>query len=496
MDQAFTLSAKLFGNDTVVVNWKIAPKHYLYRERFSFKVIQPPNASIGSIILPAGEPKEDEIFGKYQVYKDSISIPIPIINVDPHSTVLKVSYQGCSEDGYCYPPASHMIKVNFATQTVSLDTPTPNNKLNQQEPFLKILNNDHLYMIILAFLGFGILLSFTPCVLPMLPILSGIIVGHQQTMSTGKAFRLSLVYTHQKSGHYIGAAIMGCLSTLIVSPCVTPALVGVLGYIGQTGDAAIGGIALFSLGLGMGIPLIIVGSAGGKLLPKAGMWMKTLESVFGVFFIALAIWILDRILPGPVSLMLWAAFLMINSVYLGAFSATSEQNWHKLWKGIGLVLFTYGILLLIGATQGNSNPLQPISINAKASSEAAKANTLFTQVQNTEQVQQAINLAKAQKKPVMLDFYADWCISCKEMEQTTFKDSAVQTAMADFITLQANVTKNDANDKNLLENFGVIAPPTMLFFDTNGKALTQLTLVGKTDANEFVAHLKEVLKES
>lgn len=570
IDQAFSLSAKLFGNDTVVFSWKIAPNHYLYKERFAFKVIQPAHASIGTIILPSGEPHEDEIFGKYEAYRDNVTIPVPIIGSNPQKTILAVSYQGCSADGYCYPPVMQKFNINFAAGTLAVipepaaaaPAPVLSSAANSQtQHYISLLTDAHLITILLAFLGFGILLSFTPCVLPMLPILSGIILGHKENMTSYKAFWLSLTYVlsmaityaiagilvgfvgrsvqtlfqqpwllilsslifvllalsffgfyqlklpnkledflanlsrKQTGGKYIGVAIMGCLATLIVSPCVTPALVGVLGYIGKTGNATLGGLALFFMGLGMGIPLIFVGTAGGKLLPKAGHWMETLEACFGVLFLGMAILMLDRILPPIVTMILWAALLIISAIYMGALSKTPASGWGKLWKGSGLIFLIYGGLLLVGAAQGNTNVFQPLTNFSAATAATSSQHTLFTRIDNAYQLQKSIALAKAQGKPIMLDFYADWCIACKEMEQTTFKDPTVTKLLSThFVTLQIDITQNNAQDKKFMQQFGVIAPPTLIFINAEGKWLKNLTLVGKMNAADLLTHLKNILQ--
>lgn len=556
VEQAFVTSAELFGDDTIVLSWKIAPRHYLYRERFHFNVTYPNAASIGNILLPPGEFKEDGVFGKYQIYAHAVSIPLPIIHPNLEKTQVTINYQGCSEDGYCYPPTAKLVSVNFVTRTIKIDPiNTSVNKSNtQQEQFVGILAHERLFTTLLAFLGFGILLSFTPCVLPMLPILSGIILGHKDKMTAGKAFRLSVVYVlsmsltyaiagifaallgssiqsafqkpwviilfslffvvlalsffgfyhiriparleerisnvsrHQRSGHYISVAIMGCLATLIVSPCVTPALVGVLTYIGQTGNAFLGGIVLFTLAFGMGIPIIIAGTAGGKLLPKAGMWMTTLEHSFGVLFLGLAIWMLQRILPEQVTLLLWAALFMVSAIYMGAFAPTSESGWNKLWKGVGLVLFSYGILMLVGAAQGNGNPLQPLRVTALPQ-ERTVNKPLFTRVTDLAAIKQAIDSAKMQHKSVVIDFYADWCISCKEMEQGVFQDPKVRAALQQVVALQVDVTENNQKDKSVMQYFNVIAPPTMLFFNAQGQWLSDKTLVGEIKSEQLLKQL-------
>jgi thiol:disulfide interchange protein DsbD len=565
VDDAFKVSTKFFGDDTVVVTWNIAPGHYLYKDRATFKLIAPESASIGKILMPNGQLQENVVFGKYEAYSNRVTIPIPIIGVDGKTITLAVSYQGCAEDGYCYPPTTRTFDVNFTTDTItqlpetSVALPPSTNTVNdnQEQNYIQLLTDHHLAGILLGFLGFGILLSFTPCVLPMLPILSGIILGHKHTMTTGKAFRLSLVYVismaltyavagilvgfiggsiqallqktwililfslvfvllalsffgfyqiklptkfeehlanlshKQKAGHYAGVAIMGCIATLIVSPCVTPALVGVLGYIGQTGDAMLGGLALFTMGIGMGIPLIIMGTAGGKLLPKAGHWMQTLESSFGVVFLLLAIWILERILPGNISMMLYAVVLIVSAIYMGVFT-NPTSGWHKLWKGLGLVFLLYGALLLIGAVQGNSNVLQPLQSNNHHANTVAQ-KPLFTQISNFYELEQNLKKASAEGKPAMLDFYADWCIACKEMEHTTFQDPSVIKALSsNFVVLQIDVTKNTADDQIFMKQFGVVAPPTLVFFDENGNVLKNATLVGKIGANKLVKHLQGI----
>lgn len=548
IDQAFALSASLFGNDTVLLTWTIAPEHYLYRERLKFFVDQPKNASIGSIILPHGQSKTDEILGTYQVYKDKVTIPVPIINADPKESVVRVRYQGCSAEGYCYPPALKQITADFLTGKTSIKdlsegTEVTNTSL-QNQPYLQLFKQGNILLLLLTFMGMGVLLAFTPCVLPMLPILSGIIAG-QADITTSKAFRLSLIYTlsmaltyavagmlvgymggsvqafFQQSwvlilfsllfvamalsffglyqiklpavfegkiahvsrkydgGNYAGAAIMGCLATLILSPCVTPALIGILSYIGQKGNPALGGAALFCLGLGMGLPLLLIGTAGGKLLPKAGAWMNSIRSIFGILFISLAIWTLSRILPGSFSLTLWACLLVICAIFLGAFS-TPKSGWAKTWKGLGLVCFTYGILMLTGAAQGNSDPFQPIAL-ASSSRQAPE----FIVVYNQAQLQQALNQARQQNKPVMLDFYADWCVSCQEMDRYTFRNAKVRKALANFVAIRANITESNSDSRGLMQKFNIVGPPSLLFFNRQGQLLPQSTIVGKAEPAEL-----------
>lgn len=558
-DQAFTLSTKFFGEDTVVITWHIAPNHYLYKDRISFEVIEPKDASIGTILMPNGQTHENELFDKYETYSNRITIPVPIIDINPEKTLLSVTYQGCAKSGYCYPPTTQVFNISLDHHTITPLAAPPKYKDtgDQEEHYIHLLSGHHLITILFAFLGFGVLLSFTPCCLPMLPVLSGIILGHKERMTAGKACRLSSVYVlsmaltyavagmlvgfiggsvqamfqktwilvlfsslfvllalsffglyqlklpekletrladvsqKQKAGHYLGVAVMGCLATLILSPCVTPALVGILGYIGQTGDIVLGGSALFAMGLGMGIPLIIVGTTGGKLLPKTGPWMQTLEFCFGVFFLGMAIWILDRVLPASIIMMLYATLMIVSAIYMGVFSS-EQSGWGKLWKGLGWVLFVCGILLIIGAAQGNTYLFQPLRHDIHISAGHEQKN-LFVKVSNVNQLKQKLKAASAQEKPVLLDFYADWCIACKEMEQTTFKDPAViKMLSSNFVVLRVDVTQNSAEDNKLMQQFGVVAPPTLIFFGQDGRLLKGASLVGKVSASNLVTHLKKI----
>jgi thiol:disulfide interchange protein DsbD len=570
-DKAFTLSTKFFGEDTIVLTWQIAPNHYIYKERIAFKIIEPKNASIGTILMPKGQLQENELLESHEVYGNRITIPVPIIDINPQKTLLSVTYQGCSKSGYCYPPTTQAFNISVDHHTITPLSPPKsgpaappaqyNGNSEQEERYISLLSGSHLATILLAFFGFGILLSFTPCCLPMLPVLSGIILGHKGKMSTGKAFRLSSVYvlsmaltyavagmligfiggsvqaifqqtwilalfsalfvllalsffglyqlklpeklqTHlaelshkQKAGHYLGVAIMGCLATLILSPCVTPALVGILGYIGQTGNVVLGGSALFAMGLGMGLPLIIVGTTGGKFLPKAGHWMETLEYCFGVFFLAMAIWILDRVLPASIIMMLYAILLIVSAIYMGALSHATS-SWGKLWKGVGCVLFVYGVLLMIGMAQGNTDLFQPLRHYTSNGSITAAPKNIFLRVNTSAQLKQELNTAAAQGKPVVLDFYADWCIACKEMEQTTFRDpNVIKMLSSDFVTLQVDVTQNSAEDNKIMQELNVVAPPTLLFFAKDGRLLKGASLVGKTSAADLVKQLNIIHNE-
>ncbi len=563
-EQAFIFSAKTGDQQTIIAHWQIAAGYHLYKERFHFKPKDPNAYQIGKPIFPPGIAKSDPELGNYHVYQDSVNLPIPIIEAKPSKVGIYITYQGCAESGFCYPPITKLVSFDLSNptvqtdkgvsiQTTNLEPKTPV-VMTQQEKIKNFLSSHGLIPILLSFIGFGLLLSFTPCVLPMIPILSGIILGHGHHISTGKAFRLSLVYVlsmsltyaiagvlvgyiggslqaflqkpwvlilfslifvllalslfgfyniqppqrleayiaritgHQKKGSYVGVAVMGCLGTLIVSPCVTPPLIGALSYISQSGDAFIGGVALFALGIGMGIPLLIIGTTGRKFLPHAGPWMNGVKAFLGVLLLAAAIYLLQRILPGPVILILWATLLIGCAVYMGALSNGLKNGWRRLWRGFGIVLLVYGILMIIGAAMGNNNPLQPLIHSTK------KSELNFTKIKNINDLNQALANAKTQNKPIMLDFYADWCIACKIMDRSTFADSDVRSVLQNFILLRADVTANDADDTALEQNYHVIAPPTILFFKPDGTELKNLRIVGETDAAPFLKHLQEIQK--
>lgn len=436
-----------------------------------------------------------------------------------------------------------------ATSAPAVTTPIP-----EQDRIAQTLASGHTWVTLLSFFGFGLLLAFTPCVFPMVPILSGLIVGHGATLSTARAFALSLAYVlamaltytaagvfaglfgsnlqavfqnpwvlgtfsalfvvlalslfgfyelqvpswlqgkltelsnRQRSGTLLGAAIMGLLSALIVGPCVAAPLAAALIYIGKSGDALLGGSALFMLSMGMGAPLLVLGTSAGKLLPKAGAWMHTVKSVFGVLLLAVAIWMLERVLPMALTLVLWAALLIVSGVYMGALDRLlpDASGWRKFWKGIGLVIVLYGALLLVGAAGGGGDVLRPLHglQLAGASTQSTRTHSLpFTRIKSIADLNNA--LAAARGKAVMLDFYADWCVSCKEMEKYTFNNSGVQQLLSERVLLQADVTANDAEDRALLQHFGLIGPPSILFFSPEGHECATRRVMGYLDPEQF-----------
>ncbi len=587
-DEAFAFSAELASPNLLLAHWNVAPGYYLYRDKIKTAVESATGLRLGQPTYPQGEMVDDFEGGMIEVYRGPVTVEFPILGIEkgtPESMRLKVSYQGCSEQGVCYPPVKKTIDFDEvqlgllstaagAAQpaTASAAEPPPpmgseasGGVVSEQDAIAERLASGNMLLTLAAFFGFGLLLSLTPCVFPMIPILSGIIVGQGEKITTSRSFMLSLAYVlamaavyavvgviaavtganlqaafqnpwvliafaglfvalalslfgfyelqmptaiqnrltnvsnKQKSGSLTGAAVMGVLSALIVGPCVTAPLMGALVYISQTGDGLLGGLALFVMGLGMGVPLLLLGLSAGSLLPKAGVWMDAVKAVFGVMMLGVAIWFLERVLPSPVTMFLWAALLILSGVYMGAFHGYGKVG-HKLmplWKGLGLILIVWGVLILIGMAAGNGNPLQPLKglgggsvAGAPASGAGVKQEGLpFRPIKGVAELDRVLDEARAQNKMVMLDFSAEWCITCKELEAFTFTDPGVHEALKDVILIRADVTANDEQDKALLKRFGIIGPPAILFFTPDGKEQRGYRVVGFMNAEDFRAHV-------
>ncbi len=558
-------------NGYIEARWDIKQGYYLYRDKFAFKVISGEGVTLSEHISPPGKKKTDEAFGDIEAYYDAVVIKVPYTRtLNERTTIeMEVKYQGCADAGFCYPPLTKIFPITLP----KFDSPPPiamtvsqtggDVFVTEQDRFAQSLASDNIFWIIAAFYGVGLLLAFTPCVFPMIPILSSIVVGQGNT-TTRQAFFLSLSYVlamamtytvigiiaglsganlqaafqnpwvlggfslvfvalslsmfgfydlqlpsslqnklaqlsnNQKGGTLIGAGVMGFLSALIVGPCVAAPLAGALIYISQTGDGTLGGIALFALSMGMGTPLLLIGTSAGKFLPKAGGWMTAVKAVFGVMLLAVAIWMLERVLPPAVTLFLWAVLAIMSAIYLGAMRRLEPEadGWQKLWQGTGVVLLAYGLLLLVGAASGGNDPLQPLSKFSLAQSTAASSNQqklAFKYVKGLEEINTEVAIANAAGKPVMLDFYADWCVSCKEMEKYTFSDGNVQATLSNVVLLKTDVTENDDVDSAMMKHFGVFGPPAILFFDTNGQERKQHRVVGYMKADAFNAHIQRAL---
>jgi thiol:disulfide interchange protein DsbD len=582
-DKVFIFSAEAESGNVIKARWDILDGYYLYRKKFKFELKNADGVSIGTITMPPGQEKVDESFGKMVVYHKNVEIPLPLnrTNLKPTDVTLVAKFQGCAERGFCYPPMEKSIPISLpaGTAVAASSNPTPptgnvidastagnGGFVSEQDKLANIIKNSNFLITMLIFFGSGLLLAFTPCIFPMIPILSSIIAGQGDNITTRKAFTMSLVYVlamaltytvagvmaglfggnlqaafqnpwilstfslvfvglafsmfgfydiqmpnaiqskltelsnRQQGGTLTGVAIMGFLSALIVGPCVAAPLVGALIYIGQTGNAWLGGSALFALSMGMGAPLLIIGAAAGKLLPKAGAWMDAVKAVFGVLLLAVAIWMMERVLPESVSMALWAALLIVSAIYLGALESIphGSSGWRKLWKGVGLIALIYGGLLLVGVAGGARDPLQPlqgvlVSSGGEGATQAAAVSRelQFKKIKGVEGLNRELAAAKANGKLVMLDFYADWCVSCKELEKYTFSDPTVRQSLQNMVLLQADVTDNDERDKALLKKFGLVGPPSIMFFDRNGMEKRNYRLVGFLSPDKFKAHVEQ-----
>jgi thiol:disulfide interchange protein DsbD len=559
-DQAFALDIQAVDKDTLIASFKVTPGYYLYRDKIGFSLAKG-KARITSIALPKGEEKDDPNFGVIEVYHNSFQAEIELEKVDAREPlVLNATYQGCSDQGLCYPPIEKQLSIVLVT-VISAAPPTVTAAQpaapadNDKTRIAKLFSSSGFWIIILSFFGMGLLLTLTPCVFPMIPILSGIIVGRGHKITHTHAFVLSLAYVQGMAiaftaagvaagfsgdmissalqtpwvlgsfaalfvilslsmfgfyelqlpsamqsrltdtsnklhgGHLSGVFAMGMLSAVIVGPCITAPLFGALLYISQTHDAVLGGAALFSMAQGMGIPLLIIGTSAGVLLPKAGAWMEAVKRFFGVMMLAMAIWIVSPVIPVPVHMLLWAALLVFSAIYLNALDPLphNAHSMRKLGKGVGILALLFGVAYLIGALSGARDILRPLGNLGRGVAEAP-ATLRFERVKSGAELDRRI--AQAKGKTVMLDFYADWCVACKEMDRFTFSDAAVQAKLRDTILLQADVTANNADDKALLQRFQLFGPPTTLFFDEQGRELSDHRVTGFQDAKTFLLSLQ------
>lgn len=586
-EEAFLFSAEVAGPDRLQLTWDVAEGTYLYSHLLELALEDGSEVAIGPFERPVGDIKKDSILpdgsvGDVEVYHDRVDLTLPLLRGSsaPTEVTLIAKYQGCAEIGICYPPQTQRVTLSLPEALVTAVLPTAaaaattadappasapsdaDDTVSEQDRIASVLANSGVWVVIAAFFGFGLLLAFTPCVFPMIPILSGIIAGQGPNITTRKAFTLSLVYVlamaltytvvgvlaglfganlqaafqnpwvltsfalifvllalsmfgfydlqlpssfqsklaeisnKQEGGTLIGVAIMGLLSALIVGPCVAPPLFGALIYISQTGDAVLGGIALFALSMGMGVPLIAIGTSAGKLLPRAGGWMDAVKAVFGVALLGVAIFMMERILPPAVAMLLWGLLLICSAVYMGALTQLPQgaSGWSKLWKGLGVFLLIYGALMLLGAAAGGKDTVQPLrGLALGGGGGGGAAEAVFTTVKTVEDLDREVAKAGALGKPVMFDFYADWCVTCKELERYTFSDPAVIAEMSRFVLLKADVTANDADDQALMKHFGIIGPPAILYFDTAGAELKNYRLVGFKPAKDFVEHLRRAV---
>lgn len=561
----------------VVLSWDITPGHYLYQGRISVtsntEGVEPGEPEFSYV----GTDTEDEYFGKVTVFYEPVQARVPVsLPEGVREAELQVTYQGCAKAGLCYPPQTRDV-LYYASEGSS-GTPaaanssggTTSSGATQPSPgdtstatgLAGFLANQSILVIAGLFLLLGLGLTFTPCVLPMVPIISSL-VSSRNTNTTGHALLLSGSYvlgmaltyaaagvitgllgasfnlqahlqspwvlsvfaglfvlfalsmfnlfeiqlprfirepldqaSHRLTGTRVASIFgIGALSALIVSPCVSAPLAGSLLYISTTQDAVIGGVALFALGLGMGIPLMLVAVGGRKLLPTTGPWMNVVKAFYGVMLLAVAIWLVERLVPGWLALTLWGLLVAITGVQLGAFDA-ARAGWERTRKGLGLVMFAYGLALLAGAVSGANDPLKPLAafttsnLSAAGSPSVAATHAQFTRLDSPADIRNELKEASRNGTPVMLDFYADWCISCKVMERNVFSDGAVIQALAPYKLLQLDMTDNSPAQQALLDELGLFGPPAILFYNGNGAEIETARVLGEMDRDQFLDHVK------
>ena len=600
-EEAIKVSLKNKDANTLLLTITPSANVYLYRDKIKATLLDGKGISIASINLPQGEDKADPTFGKIQVYHQAVTAEINLKREigTAQKIALRIDYQGCNEKvGVCYPPLNKRFDLNLPSGPVTAAVATPDNAQpkaaatvsdapstaatpeakaeatpaavaapqDDSSKVSELFKDSSFWVIIASFFGFGLLLAFTPCVFPMIPILSGIIVGQGKQLTHMQGFVLSLAYVlgmaityaiagviaglsgalistalqnpwvlgtfamifvalsfsmfgfyqlqmpnfiqsrfteasnKMKGGNLIGVFIMGMLSAVIVGPCVAAPLAGALFYIGQTKDVWLGGWALFSMALGMGVPLLLVGVAGGALLPRAGGWMDAVKSFFGVMLLAVAIWLISPVISAVALMLLSATLLIVSAIYMHALDPLPPNagGFKKFWKGIGVIALLVGVALAIGALSGGRDILQPLaglraSVGGGGNAVAATAahSLDFERVKSVEELDARIAASKG--KAVMLDFYADWCISCKEMDRFTFSDPRVQARLKNVLLLQADVTANNDADKALLKRFGLFGPPGIIFFDKNGVE-QKYRVIGYEKADKFLQSIDSALQ--
>jgi thiol:disulfide interchange protein DsbD len=589
-EEAFKPSAKMVDAKTIGVELVMGDQIHIYSDKLK---VEDTDKNDGIDFKAITMAKPTQLDGE-SVYESSPAIRISLEKTKELSgekkVKVKLSYQGCSSAGLCYEPIEKTLEVTLKADAIPMKpqsgsssilktpvaetktiepTPIPEVKVeSQKEPTIQpkgsetdqiagVIKGGSIWFIILSFFGFGLLLSLTPCVFPMIPIISSVIMAQGAGLGTKKAFWLSVVYVLSMAVAYtiagvlaglfganlqaafqtpwiitlfalifvvlamsmfdlfelqipnaiqskitkvsgsqsgiVGIAIMGFLSALIVGPCVAAPLAGALIYIGQTGDAFLGGVALFSLSIGMGVPLIAIGTSAGKFMPRPGVWMDNVKSIFGVMLIGISIWMISRIVDENVSMMLWGGLAIFIAVNIGALEPIRGRcircaRANK--KALGIIIFLYGMSLLLGGMAGATNPLHPLNPflpNQASASVSAPQHKSFEKITSLQELD-AI-LAQNKGKKVMVDFYADWCTACKEYESKTFSDESVKTAMDAYVLVQVNLTANDAAAKEISGKFGIFGPPAILFFDENGIHQKDADIVGFKEPQEFIKHL-------
>jgi thiol:disulfide interchange protein DsbD len=556
-EQAFRLSARPLDARTIEVSFAIADGYYMYRDKFRFAADPASGAKLGAPQFPQGVRKKDEFFGEVETYRKQVAIILPVEQAS-ESFDLTVTSQGCADAGVCYAPTDGKVSLRMAAfaagpAPAAAASPPPGLSVDSSDfEIARLFESGGPWIVAASFFGFGLLLAFTPCVLPMIPILSGIIAGEGRSVGKLRALALSLAYVlgmavayaaagvaaawsggilaaalqnawvlgafalvfvwlalsmfdvhhvqvpafirhrlHRahdglEGGRIASVAAMGVLSAVIVSPCVAAPLAGALLYIGQTRDVALGGAALFAMALGIGAPLVAIGVSEGALLPRAGPWMKSVKQFFGVLLLAVAIWIISPVLPPVGVLLAWGALAIGCAMFLRALDPLPHgaHPAARLAKAAGIMALVAGAALVVGALAGSRDPLRPLAALMGESAPAAAAK--FERVATSAELDARL---ASPGRPVMLDFYADWCVSCKEMEHYTFSDPRVKAKMSGMLLLQADVTANSAEDKALLKRFSLFGPPGIIFFDAEGREIKGLRVIGYQNADRFLKTL-------
>ena len=565
-DRAFRFAARLTDARSIEINYQIAPGYYLYRDKFQF-TLAPAGAKPGAPRLPSGRKHRDEFFGEVETYRGSLSIVLPFELADASVPAIQLTAvsQGCADIGVCYVPHEQRAELRLASLTPGATRSGAAPGLFSgagsaaDDTLVTRVFEGGFWLVIASFFGFGLLLSFTPCVLPMVPILSSVIVGAGQPVTKSRGFLLAIVYVlgmaityavagvaaglsgamlsvalqnpwvlgafamvfvalalamfgcydlqlpvalqnrladasnRFHGGHTVGVFVMGVLSALILGPCVAAPLAGALLYIGQSRDVVMGGSALFAMALGMGVPLLAVGASAGALMPKAGPWMETVKRGFGTLLLGMAIYVVSPYLPVSVQMFLWAALLIVTAIYLRAIDPlpAAAHGFQKFSKGLGIIALLAGLAYLVGAFSGGRDILQPLSGLRVTESGSTTFETPFERIKNGAELDRRVQAAAG--RTVMLDFYADWCVSCKEMERYTFSDERVRARFREMVLLQADVTANNAEDAALLRRFRLFGPPGIVFFDRTGREIPGLRVIGFQPADRFVAVLDQAL---
>ncbi|MGE3919921.1 MAG: protein-disulfide reductase DsbD [Gammaproteobacteria bacterium] len=548
-EKAFQFSIKNSNTDSLSAHWQIYNGYYLYKDRFHFSIIGPKTANLGKIFLPKGKIKTD-LLGTHEVYYSDLTLSIPFINTSTQDLKLKIIYQGCSNDGFCYPPVSKLVTLDSKSETLKItqeDSPVLIHNNDYETKTQSILSHSRFIISLLIFFGLGILLAFTPCVLPMLPILSGIILGQGPNITTKRAFWLSLTYvlsmsvtfafvgiviallgsnlqalfqtpwiiilfsllfillalslfdvyeikipdklqekilqssSKQHAGTFIGVIIMGVLATLIVSPCVTPPLVGALAFIAHNGNIYLGGAALFFMSLGMGIPLLIVGTSLGKLLPKAGQWLDNIKHFFGLLLLSIAVILLSRLVPPNIIQLMWGSLGILTAIYLTTMAWPLSTFIRKVGFSLGIIIFIYASTMIINSSLQSSGFFKMKAVN-QASSELS-----FKTIDSLENLKNILNQAKLEKKPVLIYFTADWCTTCQKIKKYVLTNNRVIKALQNTVLVKIDVTKNTPNIKAIENNFDVIAPPVFIFYNTEGEEVKSKRIVGEVDVEELLS---------